>query len=148
MARNATAKPQRRGSSLWLLGLACGALATLATSTTLLAGVLLIPTVLVAALDRTPGKPVARAVLLYGLAGLALPLMDLWNGGRSMEQGWGLVTDPMVVATAWAAQAAGWLLAELAPLVVRILLDLKAVAQTAKLRSERTALAADWDPAE
>jgi hypothetical protein len=143
-ASAAVARGKRRGSTLWMQGLACGALVTLATPTAVLAGVLLVPTFVVAAIDRADGKPVARAVLLYGLAGLALPLVGLWTGGHSMDQSIGLVTDPAVVAIAWAAQAAGWLTAELAPLAVRLLLDLKTAAHMAKLRNERAALAADW----
>jgi hypothetical protein len=141
----ATKPAARRGSLRWLQGLACGLLAVLATPTALLAGVLLVPTFVVAAVDTADGKPVTRAVLLYGLAGLALPLVALWMGGHGMNQSIGLVTDPAMVATAWAAQAVGWLIAELAPVAVRTLLDLKAAAQTARLRAERDALAADWD---
>jgi hypothetical protein len=135
----------RRGSTLWLQGLACGALVTLATPTALLVGVLLVPTFVVGVTDRAAGKPVTRAVLLYGLAGLTLPLIGLWTGGHSMEQSVGLVTDPVTVAIAWAAQGAGWLLAEAAPLAVRAVLEANAVALTMKLRAERAALEADWD---
>jgi len=147
MAKSA-AKPApapRRGSMPWLQGLACGALVTLATPTALLAGVLLVPTLIVFAVDRAPGRPVSRAVLLYGLAGLALPLGTLWSGGHSMDLSIALVTDPAAVALAWAAQGAGWLLTELVPLGIRLLLDTKAAAETAKLRSERAALTEEWD---
>ena len=134
----------RRGASVWFQGLACGALATLATPTALLAGMLLIPSFVVATLDRGAGKPVARAVLLCGLAASALPMADLWAGGYGMGQGVALATDPRVLAVAWAAQAAGWLMAALAPVLVRVLLDAHAGGEMARLRRERAALEADW----
>lgn len=143
-AKPAAAKP-RRGSTLWLQGLACGALVTLATPTALLAGVLLVPTFVVALTDHAAGKAATRAVALYGLAGLTLPLTALWTGGHTMEQSIGLVTDPATLSIAWAGQAAGWLLAEAAPLAVRAVLEAKTVALTMKLRADRAALAADWD---
>jgi hypothetical protein len=141
----ATAKPRRRGSWLWLQGLVCGAVVTLSTPIALLAGVLLLPTLIVAALDQGEGRPVARAVMLCGLAGSALPMMALWNGGRGMDQSLSLVTDMGVVAVAWAAQGAGWLVAELAPLGVRLMLEAKVAAETLSLRSQRAKLAEDWD---
>ena len=49
-----------------------------------------------------------------------------------------------MLAVAWAAQAAGWLMAALAPVLVRVLLDAHAGGEMARLWRERAALEADW----
>ena len=49
-----------------------------------------------------------------------------------------------MLAVACAAQAAGWLMAALAPVLVRVLLDAHAGGEMARLRRERAALEADW----
>ena len=56
----------------------------------------------------------------------------------------GLATDPDIVGTAWAAAAAGWLLAELMPVAVRMVLEALSLSRAARLRATRAALAAEW----
>jgi hypothetical protein len=68
----------------------------------------------------------------------------LWAGGHGMAASVALATDADVVGTAWAAAAAGWLLAELAPVAVRVMLEALSLRQAARLRAIRTELAAEW----
>jgi hypothetical protein len=130
---------------MWLQGLVFGVLVVLSPPTAVLLGVLLMPSLTIMFADRSPGKPVARAVLLYGLAAAALPVMDLWNDAHGMDESLALASNTHVLAIAWAAQAAGWLMAELLPLLVGLVLDVSAAAETATLKRERAALAANWD---
>ncbi len=60
--------PAPRRSWLWLQGLACGALACLATATALLLVALLAPGLIMWTLDKEVGKANARAMLLCGIA--------------------------------------------------------------------------------
>ena len=70
-------RPARRTESLlWLQSSRLRAVLTFATPTALLLGVMLAPSVLALALDRAPGRPVARAV---AMAGLAFALSPLWR---------------------------------------------------------------------
>jgi len=137
------AAPARR-SFAWLQGLACGALATLATPEAVLLCVLLAPGILSLLLDREPGKPVARTVLLFGLAFSVEPVRTLWLGSMSMAEAAHLLSDLSVTGLAWAAAAGGWLLAELAPLVVGLVLDLRSRSQAAALRKLRAQHAEAW----
>lgn len=73
MAKDAT-QPRRQRSFVWLQGLLCGALATLATPTALLLGVLLAPALLAIALDQDPGRPRARSIALFSMAASVGPL--------------------------------------------------------------------------
>ena len=66
MAKHAT-QPRRQRSFVWLQGLLCGALATLATPTALLLGVLLAPALLAIALDQDAGRPRARSIALFSM---------------------------------------------------------------------------------
>ena len=67
------AKPRQR-SMIWLQGLLCGAMVTLATPTALLLGVLLGPALLAIALDHEPGRPRARSIALWSMAAAVIPL--------------------------------------------------------------------------
>jgi hypothetical protein len=142
--RKAPAATARRGSGLWLQGLVCGALATLATPTALLGGVLLAPSIVIYLADDTPGRPALRAVLLFGLAATVHPMMALWTGGHTLDVSVGLLSDLAVPALAWSAQGAGWLLAQLIPLGVRLVLEGQTKLEVARLRGERTKLAEEW----
>jgi len=134
----------RQHSLVWLQGLLCGAMVTLATPTALLLGVLIGPTILALVLDRQPGRPKARGVALFNMAAAVDPLRTLWVSNHSLSNATALLGDRHILGTAWSAAAAGWLLAELAPIAVRVVLDVLSVARVARLRAERTRLMEDW----
>jgi hypothetical protein len=138
----------RRHSLVWLQGLGCGAVVALLPAMALLGGVLLLPGVLALLYellyDRQGGRPVVRAVLLAGAAAVVRPAIVLWNAGNSMDACLALLGDVRVVGTAWSAAAAGWLAAELAPIVVLTLLEAGVQTKAARLRAERERLVAEW----
>ncbi len=94
-------------------------MATLATPTALLLGVLLGPALLAIALDHEPGRPRARSIALCSMAAAVEPLRTLWTAGHSMATASALLGNLQIVGTAWSAAAAGWLLAEVTPIAVR-----------------------------
>ena len=143
VAKSKQAAP-RQHSLVWLQGLACGAVVTLTPGFALLLGALLAPGVLALLLDREPGRPMARAVLLLGLATCVMPVETWWANGQTIRAALGVLSGIQVLGTAWSAAAAGWLLAELAPLVSRLVLDAMARSRTARLQAERAALVEAW----
>jgi hypothetical protein len=143
-ATGTAAAPPRQGSMVWLQGLLCGAMAMLAPPTALLLVVLLGPAVLALVFDRQPGRPRARSIALFGMAASVDPLRTLWVGGHTMPVAAALLGDLHVLGTAWAAAAAGWLLAEGAPVAVRATLEALSISRAAGLRASRTQLADAW----
>ncbi len=149
------AKPPRQPgagsyrSVIWLSGLACGVLATIAPGIGVVVCGLLLPGIVALKLDREAGRPVARTVLTCGLAGCVQPVMMLWNTGQAFDTAIAIVTDPAIIGMAWAAGAAGWLLTQLAPLAVRAALEAAALTRSARLRTARARVAESWglDPA-
>lgn len=139
----ATAPPRQR-SLIWLQGLLCGALATLATPTALLLGVLLGPALLALWLDRQPGRPMGRSVALMSMAASVEPLRLLWASGHSMPVATSIVANLHVVGVSWSAAAAGWLLAEIAPVGVRAVLEVLTLSRAARLRAARARLVEEW----
>ncbi len=127
-----------------LQGVILGALAILATPSAVLAVVLLLPTAMAMAADRLPGRPVGRTVLLFGLAGACMPLSLLWRSGHGFDAALALATDLRTVSIGWAAQAAGWLVAQLLPIVIGLYLEAEARAEIALLDRRRAATAAEW----
>ena len=134
----------RQRSLAWLQGLVVGALVTLATSTALLLAVLLAPAMVAFVFDRAPGRPVARSVALCGIAACVGPELALWGAGHDLAAATGLLADLWTVGVAWTACAAGWLLAELAPIGMRAVLDALGLARAARLRTGRGKLAEEW----
>jgi hypothetical protein len=142
--RVGTARQPRQHSLIWLQGLLCGAMATLATPTALLLGVLLGPALLAIALDHEPGRPRARSIALCSMAAAVDPLRTLWTAGHSMATAGALLGNLQIVGTAWSAAAAGWLLAEVTPIAVRAGLEALSIARAARLRAERARLVEAW----
>jgi hypothetical protein len=140
-ANNPGSTPQpRQHSMIWLQGLLCGAMATVATPTALLLGVLLGPALLAIVLDREPGRPRARSIALWSMAAAVNPLRTLWTAGHSMATATALLGDFQILGTAWSAAAGGWLLAEAMPITVRAALEALSIARAARLRAERVRL--------
>jgi hypothetical protein len=140
--QNPTTAPQH--SLIWLQGLLCGAMATLATPTALLLGVLLGPALLAVVLDHQPGRPRARSIALCGMAAAVSPLQILWTTGHTIATATALLGNLRIVGMAWSAAAAGWLLAEITPIAVRAALEGLGIARAARLRAERAKLVETW----
>jgi hypothetical protein len=132
------------GAAVWLQGLACGAAVTLATPSSVLAGLLLVPGIGAWLLEREPGRPSARVTLLCGAAAAAGPVVALWQAGQGVAGAVTAASDPAVLGGCWAAQAAGWLMAQLAPVLVRLALEGYAQASMLRLRAERARYEAEW----
>ncbi|HET8995858.1 MAG TPA: hypothetical protein VFN42_04260 [Acetobacteraceae bacterium] len=145
----ARAKPiagvaKRQHSLVWLQGLGCGAVVTLAPGFAALLGILLAPGLVALLFDREAGRPMARCVLLTGMAACIAPVEMLWSNGQTVAAALGLLGDFQVMGTAWSASAAGWLLAELAPLGSRLVLEALARSRAARLRAQRQVLIESW----
>jgi hypothetical protein len=140
----AMAGAPRRHSFVWLQGLGCGAVVTLVPALALLLGALLLPGGLAVLYDRLGGRSVARTVLLCGSAACVAPGLALWGAGNGMDASLALISDIRVVGTAWSMAAAGWLLAELAPVVVLVVLEAATRTRALHLRAERDKIATEW----
>ena len=143
---NATKTGEGSRPLFWLQGLLCGLGAALATPTAVLGSVLLAPGLIMLLVERTPGRPICRTMLLLGIAASVGPVRALWAGGHTMALALSEMSDVTVVGLAWLAAAVGWLLTELAPVLVRLALEASARAQTARLRAELATLEAEWEP--
>jgi hypothetical protein len=138
------AAAQGGGSIVWLSGLACGVIAAVAPGIAILAAVLLAPGLAALKFDHEPGRPVARTVLTCGLAGCVQPVITLWSTGQSFDTALAIATDARTAGVAWSAAAAGWLLTQIAPLIIRAILEATSLARSARLRTARTRLAEVW----
>ncbi len=146
--RRAKAGTEKAGGSRtagYLQGMVAGAAAVLAPPTGLLVAVLLAPGIAALLLDQRPGKPVARTVLLFGMAATVAPLRSLWQLDHGMAVALSLLSQPAVLAVSWMAGAFGWLLTELIPLVVGLSVSLRLRDQQIKLQRRRKALEKEWD---
>ena len=118
-----------------------------ATPSAVLAAILLLPTVMALAGDRQPGRPVARAVLLFGMAACCQPLTMLWRSGNHMDGAWGLALDIRTIAEAWAAQAFGWLLTQLLPIAMGLALEARTSVLVSLHRRRYDTIKSEWSDA-
>ncbi len=116
----------------------------LAGPTLLLTLLLLLPTLLSLAGDRLPGRPVTRVVLLFGVAAACPAVNTLWQGGQRLEDSLALGTDIARLAPCWAAQAGGWLLAQLLPVMIAATLNTEARRHIARLEQQRQRYETDF----
>jgi hypothetical protein len=128
----------------WLKGLACGGAVALAAPTSTFAALALAPGLLAAMMEGKVGQESARAALLCGAAAAVGPAFGVWQSGQDVAGAIAVAADPGVLGTCWVAQAAGWLLAQIAPLLIRIGLNAGAAARATLLRHERTRYEAEW----
>ena len=142
MARKPAAAKENGRGIIWVQGLACGACAAVAPMASAMLIVLLAPAIVALLVDRQPGRPVGRAVLLCGSAACVGPLMTFWQMGGGA--GFALLSETSVYGPAWAACAAGWLLTQLLPIGIRGVLEAASLTRTARLRAERERLVRDW----
>jgi len=132
-----------RPRTIWLQGLLCGGMAMLAPGVAAALGILLAPAWLGLLLDHRPHRPVARCVILFALAAGSGPLHQLWAGWLTGGAG---VPLPGLgqLGTVWSVAAAGWLLAEMLPVLVRAVLEMNSAARAARLRVARDQLTESW----
>jgi hypothetical protein len=135
------AKGKARGGLL-LPGLVCGAGAAVAPATCAVLAVLLAPAIVMVLVDREPGRPAARAILLCGSAACVGPLITTWRMGG--DSTWTLLSDSTVIGCAWAACALGWLLSQVLPVALRIAFSANTATRSALLRAERERLTKAW----
>jgi hypothetical protein len=106
---------------------------------------LFLPAILALAVEREPGRPMTRTLLLFGTAGAWDPLSVVWQAGSPRGVEWMAMLDARAVVWAWLAQAAGWLLAEGIGLGLVLLADRETARIEAASRAEIAALTAEWN---
>ena len=117
----------------------------LAPGTALLVALLLAPGLVALVIDREPGKPMARCVLLCGMAGSVAPLKILWSADYSFSAAVALASSIPALGKAWMAAAAGWFCVEVAPLAARSVLEVVYRSRRARLSAERDRLCKAWN---
>ncbi len=136
--------PAPRRSWLWLQGLACGALACLATPTALLLAALLAPGLIMWTLDKEIRKPNARAMLLCGIAFSFPSLQELWSQSSTVAASFDMLRQPGTLPWAWAGACAGWLLREGVWMTSKLASEAMRHQRVTVLKAERAALEAEW----
>lgn len=137
-------KQRASGSRLGLAALAVLVATTLAPANAALAAMLLLPTAMAGIADREAGRPTARVVLLFGLAAACAPFDALWHTAGRLPAAMALATDIRTLAIAWAAQAAGWLLTQLLPLLIGTWAERQTQAQINRRANRKAALLQEW----
>ncbi len=106
--------------------------------------VLLLPGLLALILDRSPGCGVAQAILLFQAAACVRPVADAWYRCAGVDSCMGFLTGTPMVMRVWLAGAAAWVIAQILPLVLKVLDDRRLAQRRAALAARREELVAEW----
>lgn len=135
---------QSFGLTLWLAGLSGIAAIIFASSSVVLGAILLLPTAMAWIADIEPGRPAARVVGLFGLAGGCASFDMIWNACDGVEAAIALSADVRNVAIAWAAQAGGWLLTQVLPVLIGAWAEVQAQTKIEMLAQRKVSLLQEW----
>ncbi len=131
--------------STLIKGATLAAVFILATPSAMMASILLLPSLLAWIGDRAPGHPTVRAVLLFGMAASCAPLDILWRNGHQMADALALLSDTRTLALAWAAQAGGWLLTQVMPVLIGAWGEAQHRIEVIRLNRRRETLQQEWN---
>jgi hypothetical protein len=147
----------RAGRSVpgWLIGVLVGAALVLAPSFVVVVAVLLMPGLLAHVAGGADGRAASRTMLLFGCCGCVSPVREMWQqlmrggvaGAHAMPTIGAQLGAPDLLATAWLAAGAGWLVVELAPVVTRTVAEAAEARRIAQLLAMRAQLEAEWETA-
>ena len=127
-----------------VIGLTGGGLIAMAPDIAMPGAVLLAPGLAALLFDPTPGKAVARAMLLFEAAVAVRPLTDAWYRCEGMQSCMDTLVRPRLVLIVWTMAAFAWLLTQVLPIGLKLLSDYRANVRRTVLRERRDALVADW----
>jgi hypothetical protein len=105
---------------------------------------LFVPSLATLLIDRTPGLGLARAVLLFQATVCIGPVQHAYYDCSGLSACMARICTPMTVLIAWLAAACALALTELAPIVLRLLGDVRLRARRVDLQKQRAELVAEW----
>ena len=135
---------QRRGATVWVQGLACGALLTFATPTALLLGILLAPAILCILASPGAERGVFRAVASSCAAASLAPVWRLWMNGGHMDEVAAILASPSILCAAWGAGAAAWAMCQVLPVIIKTAWDIREANKAKTIEAELAQLNEEW----
>lgn len=148
MTRRVASRGVPGGGVGYLLAIGLGALAMVAGGIALAGSVWLLPTLFAVLLEREPGRPMARAMALFGVAASLSGLLALWAAGGGVTVGLNAALDPASAVRSWSAQGTAWLLGELSPILLVLQAEATSGRQLRRLRAARRELEDEWSESE
>jgi len=149
-----TAKPAAGGSMLsrlggglviLILGLAYGCVVALSPDIAAAILVLQVPGLIALLLDRTPGRAVARTMLLFQGAASVHPVISIWYQCEGVRACVALTSERRTLLLVWLAAAGGWVLTQTLPLVLKLVDEARMKRHRDRLTTERERLVAEWE---
>ena len=148
MSHATPAKPGKRGkvvtSFVSTMLLVVGALTLLPTTMILVVGML--PTAVAIFVDNSRERLAGLTVGCMNLAGVALPVMTLWQAGHSVESAMHILMEPYMLLLMYGGAALGLVLYVNTPLMVSGLLRKQAAFRLKSLERQRNDLREEWGP--
>ena len=136
--------PRAARSWLWLQGALSGGLLVLAPGTALVVVTLLGVAIATFLFEQTPGRPVARSMLLMGGAASLSSLIHLWQQGGSLDVAAEMLADPVVPLWCWAASGSAWLIGQIWEVLAVFGMRKTDEVAEKSLKDERTRLMEEW----
>ncbi len=129
---------------LMLLGLGAGGLVALSPDIGLPLFVLMLPGLIYLLIDRSVGWAVARAVLLFQAAACVVPISEAWYRCAGIDGCMAQLAIPTTMLRVWLAGGSAWLMAQMLPIGLKLLNDMRLKRYRAVLVSRRDTLISEW----
>jgi hypothetical protein len=132
------------GITALVLALCAGGLIAVAPDVAVPTAVLLAPGLAALAFDPTPGRAIARAMLLFEAAACVQPVSAAWYRCDGLQSCMAMLTSGRDVTAVWTMAAAAWLLTQALPIGLKYLSDVRLRGRRGDLEARRQALIDEW----
>lgn len=137
-----TGSALRWGSVLLIL-----AASVLAIPTTIVTAIGMLPTMAALMMEESNQRNCALTVGPLNFCGVLPQLLDLWNGGHSLDAALAIVMNPFNWALMFGAAAGGWFVFYAVPPLVAGVVQLRAEARLNAVTRDQKKLIDDWGDA-
>jgi len=112
--------------------------------TTLLIIAGMMPAIVAFVIDRRPQKYAAMSILILNVCGVLPFVFELWEVGHTMSNAIGILVKPTTLLVMWGAAFLGWLLTQVTPPFIGMILDVQRDESIRRQKKRQKALIKEW----
>ncbi len=147
MSTNIESKGGRRMTgSMWVTVLLLAALSALFLPTAIILILGMLPTIVAGLTDRDPNRYAALTVGPMNMCGVLPQILELWQGGHSLEMALNQISSPFVWGFMLGAAGVGWFIYYAVPPMVAGVIQLRAESKLTGVTKDQKKLVEEWGP--
>lgn len=112
--------------------------------TTFLVLIGMMPSIVSFIVDSRPQKYTSLSIMILNMCGVLNFVFELWDRGASMSNAISMMVDPITLLVMWGSAFLGWLLTQVTPPFVGMVLDVTREENIRRLKRRQKALLNEW----